>query len=905
MQIICITEKSYKTSQHIKITTQPNFITIQLGMANMAFLQKTFISSPKVTLCYRQCFAKTFTSIDGDTLLGHTVLDHCQIVGKVAKALARSFPISLQDTLFPAGFELLAACHDIGKVSPTFHQKLHKACPLILPELKHINPEIEKQWGYHAGTGQIACKAMNTPPYVAEIVGQHHGFSPQADRDADHESLGGKPWQHERERLVEALKEAFETDWPEIRNDAQARMLAGLTSVSDWIGSGELFENPEQDWRPLIDEAIAQAGFRPLTCTPDLSFEQVFGFSTRPAQQTLIDQVQGPGVYILEAPMGLGKTEAALYAAYRVLSRQQACGIYFALPTQLTSNKLYERFQRFLERTLAPNDPHRPLLLHSQAQLQWLKDTAMGEDAAAGGSWFHHSKRGLLAPLAVGTLDQALMSVINVKHGFVRAFGLAGKVVILDEVHSYDTYTGTLLNALVRLLRELHCTVIILTATLDRQRRQALLGDEAECQRNDYPLITASNSNGLQEVALPFTETPIDQTVDRRFLHDEKLAIDEALRRADSGQQVLWIENTVDEAQNRYLDLAARAHESGVACGLLHSRFTAGDRQRLETQWVNLFGKEGWSKRHEQGRILIGTQVLEQSLDIDADFLISRFCPTDMLLQRMGRLWRHLDDPRTNTHGTPRVAGARCEAWILAPELERAIEQPDTHFGASALVYSPYVLCRSLECWHTLERVSLPGDIRALIEATYRERSESGAWQRMWDLLIEGRNHRIGRRQLEQMARSALAPKSQTLSEHKARTRFSEIESCETFLFKQISLMVNGMTQVTLLNGETLEWPQAKHQFSQKQWRQLGSRLMQQTVKVPAHRAPLPLDRKGLEKMGFHHCLYLGDPAANEALPRFALSDEEGCLRSLNGSTLHERYRLEYRSDLGYRALKD
>ena len=121
--------------------------------------------------------------------------------------------------------------------------------------------------------------------------------------------------------------------------------------------------------------------------------------------------------------MGLGKTEAALYAAYRMLESRQASGIYFALPTQITSNKIFERFNCFLDRVLAEECQHRSLLLHSNA---WLLDTDMGEDGRPGGAWFNQAKRGLLAPFAVGTIDQALMAAMNVKHGFVRAFGLAG-----------------------------------------------------------------------------------------------------------------------------------------------------------------------------------------------------------------------------------------------------------------------------------------------------------------------------------------------------------------------------------------------------------------------------------------------------------------------------------------------
>ena len=169
--------------------------------------------------------------------------------------------------------------------------------------------------------------------------------------------------------------------------------------------------------------------------------------------------------------MGIGKTEAALYAAYQALTQGSATGIYFALPTQLTSDKIYDRMNSFLAKVLAEDCKFRSLLLHSSA---WLRDTELGEEGMPGNGWFSSRKRGLLAPFAVGTIDQALMGVMNVKHGFVRTFGLAGKVVILDEVHSYDSYTGTIIDKLVQTLRELDCTVIILSATLTAERRVRL-----------------------------------------------------------------------------------------------------------------------------------------------------------------------------------------------------------------------------------------------------------------------------------------------------------------------------------------------------------------------------------------------------------------------------------------------
>lgn len=240
--------------------------------------------------------------------------------------------------------------------------------------------------------------------WIAEIVGQHHGFSPQlGGRQADAEVFGGSAWQAQRAALVQELGQRLGMKWPHIASAAQAPLVAGLTSVADWIGSGSHFEDPTQPWQDLIDTALSEAGWVAPSYRRALGFADVFGFAPRTAQQQLLEVAQRPGVYVLEAPMGLGKTEAALYAVYPMLERGQASGIYFALPTQLTSNKIHERFNAFLSRILAPDCPHRSaLLLHGKA---WLQQTDMGEEGRPGGAWFHQAKRGLLAPFAVDTID--------------------------------------------------------------------------------------------------------------------------------------------------------------------------------------------------------------------------------------------------------------------------------------------------------------------------------------------------------------------------------------------------------------------------------------------------------------------------------------------------------------------
>ena len=851
-------------------------------------------STPTV-VSFDKCPAKTHTKNDGTVEQGRSVLNHCTIVGEVARALIGRIPPAVAMDLFPVGAPLVASLHDIGKVSPTFVEKIRQACTpgySELDALSGINPQLENNWGGHAGVSQVTAKALNAPRHIPEILGQHHGFAPAvAGLRANDENFGGTLWQEQRVALVSALKKQLQLDWPIIETAAQARLLAGLTSVSDWIGSGQYFEDPSSPWQENIGPALDAAGFIPAAFQTGLSFEEVFSFHPHNAQTELIDQVVGPGIYILEAPMGLGKTEAALYAAYRVLEKGQATGIYFALPTQLTSNKIFDRFNDFLGAILAEDCKHRSLLLHSNA---WLLDTDMGEDGRPGGAWFNSAKRGLLAPFAVGTIDQALMAAMNVKHGFVRAFGLAGKVVILDEGHTYDAYTGTLLDALVELLRGLKCTVIILSATLNQDRRQQLLGRRV--QSKEYPLITACPSaSDAREIPVPAGP---NQCLSIAMHRKEEEAIEQALLRAEQGQQVLWIENTVQEAQRRYLDLAARALEIGITCGLLHSRFTQQGRQVKEDLWVNLFGRAGRVERADQGRILVGTQVLEQSLDIDADFMVSRFAPTDMLLQRLGRLWRHAD--------TPRPQAARCEAWFIAPDLDQAINTPEQAFGGSAFIYSPYVLCRSLEVWQSVSAIQLPGDIRDLIERTYCLRDEDGAMSTWLAELENGSRRRKGRNAMRQLARVTLADVGNTLPENKAQTRYSEVENCEVLLLRRILFRPDKqLTVLTLLDGTQVQIPEHRHKLSRTQWRQISAKLMRQVVATRAQDAPLPLQIDLLQRFGLHHSFYLGNPAWDEALLRVALVDEAGRLYGVQHAPLHDKYLLEYRDDLGYRVIKN
>jgi CRISPR-associated endonuclease/helicase Cas3 len=573
--------------------------------------------------------------------------------------------------------------------------------------------------------------------------------------------------------------------------------------------------------------------------------------------------------------MGLGKTEAALYAAYQLLAKQKATGIYFALPTQLTSNKIHERVNAFLAKILhTTNSTQNALLLHSNA---WLK-RELAVEGNPNGSWFEESKRGILAPFAVGTIDQALMAVMNVKHGFVRAFGLAGKVVILDEVHSYDTYTGTLLDELVCTLRKLQCTVIVLSATLTHERREILLDHPIQSQH--YPLISANPiSDDFQELNVGLLES---QTVSIFCCQNDEIAIEEALARAESGQQVLWIENTVAQAQAIYRLLSAR--DVAIECGLLHSRFLKVDREQNELHWVALYGKDNPNARQSTGRILVGTQVLEQSLDIDADFLISRFAPTDFLFQRIGRLWRH---------DNKRPICAKRETWLLTPDLNLAIENCSL-FGDTAKVYKPYILCRSLAIWQNVKKVTLPLQIREFIEATYSACDEQG------NMLRYQRELDNEREKLKQLASIGLSRAGQTLPES-ISTRYSQQDSVQVLLLRGYRLS-NEASEITLLNKQKIVLPHGVKISDKKQWRDLAATILKNVVNVSIYLAPTATTIKEISWLS--NFVYLGKPEFGESLLRVALVNESGDIKSIHGGVASDTYQLSYNDQVGYCATK-
>ncbi len=832
--------------------------------------------------------------VDGveSTRPGLDVETHCKIVGSVAKELVNRFPFFIKEHLFPNGVELIAAAHDVGKVNPHFQEKLWRLIPGYGANsnsaLKNANPAFEKNIGMHGGVSQVALEGVGS--FIPEIAGMHHGSSPDSlfllPEDA---LLGGPAWQKARLELIAHLKIFFQQDWPIINSNIQATVIAGLTTVSDWIGSGPIFEQLSSVDPGLYDEfvheAVDRAGFISPKLHKGLSFEQVFHpYTPRPIQRALYESVQGPGVYILEALMGSGKTEAALYAAYKMMEKGQANGIYFALPTRITSEKIHERMNLFLKAILAPEDQHCALLAHGSA---WLADSDMGEDARPGYDWFDSKKRKLLAPFAVGTIDQALMAVMNVRHGFVRAFGLAGKVVILDEVHTYDAYTGSIMDNLIHALRELGSTVILLSATLTEERKKGFLKEGNEIldkiSSTRYPLVSKSMHGQPIEYSPPIEN--VQNSVKITHIEDEGHLFESIRTRALAGEYILWIENTVQEAQQVFKALASWGNDQNIQVGLIHSRFPIVQRNKLESYWVDTYGKEGIHKRKGAGKILIGTQVLEQSLDLDADLLVTRIAPTDMILQRIGRLWRHQEIVAWRPDGAIR------QAWILSPNLQTILKGPKWGFGPSGKVYAPYVLARSLLVLNNLDEITIPVDMRLLIEETYREQYEESPPMREARYDVEKT-----RETLKSFANNSMTMMGKAVSDS-TPTRYSEIPSCDVLLLLEGSDLAKG--SLHLIDGESMQIPDHAS-LSLIQKKQLAKACMVRMISVPAYLAPNPVRAQELARL--RPFLYISD--VEEDRLRVAILHKSGAIHGLYGREVNEKYDLEYSSLLGYTTKK-
>ncbi|ACZ42801.1 CRISPR-associated helicase Cas3 [Thermobaculum terrenum ATCC BAA-798] len=675
-----------------------------------------------------------------------------------------------------------AGGHDIGKASPAFQLQLRpeQGRELVARRLRDAGLPL---FNARAPHGTISANVLETvladvfglsgrsARWVAFAVGGHHGFVPSYDevrRDLDQQAVGWGMWDAAREVLLCRLADALGlpgSSRPTVESTPDAFMLAGLVSVADWIGSNEEYfpyaaqsalQVPQLDAEAYLERAMRQAeramaslgwvGWRPASGSMRLT--ELFPYIRQPttvqaAAEELAGEVKSPSITIIEAPMGEGKTEAAMLLADTFSTAHGMSGCYFALPTMATSNQMFGRVTDYL-RHRYPEDVVVVNLVHGHSdlsallqelrqkgeeifQLQGVYDEALGDEqlgAVVAGQWFTRGKRALLPPYGVGTVDQALLAVLQVKHVFVRLFALSTKTVIVDEVHAYDVYMTTLLHRLLEWLGALSVPVVVLSATLPSARRRELVkayarGAGWQAERDlppaGYPRITYAAAEDVRGIHFAPSEASRRKVALRWVSAPEHEALGQLLAEALSqGGCAAIICNTVPRAQALYSALRevfpGLAEDGMPELDLLHARYPYEEREVREARTLGRFSRNG---RRPHRAILVATQVIEQSLDLDFDLMVTDLAPVDLVLQRMGRLHRHpVHDPlRPERLRSP-------ELWVVSPQVMGDVPIFDR---GSASVYDEHTLLRSWLALRDRDTLQLPEDIEELVEQVYSD----------------------------------------------------------------------------------------------------------------------------------------------------------------------------------------
>lgn len=609
---------------------------------------------------------------------------------------------------------------------------------------------------------------------LAVVVGGHHGVAPtlQQVRDAPHRSalLGSGRWTEVQDehldRQVRLLADGDLTG-PIVPSQPAQVLMTAVVILADWIASNadlfgyDLVGRTEQRlaaaWEAL--ELPAPWVSRPGSADVDELVARRFGFTgaARPVQAVTFAtaaSLDDPGLIVVEGPMGEGKTEAALLAAEVLAERTGAGGCFVALPTQATTDAMFGRVRAWMD-TLPGTGPLTVHLAHGKASLNdkyrglmlegRVTAVAIDEDAencpgqrtegsgfapllpvtAVVHEWLQGRKKGVLASFVVGTVDQTLFSALKSRHLVLRHLALASKVVVIDEVHAYDVYMSSYLDRTLHWLGAYGVPVVLLSATLPARRREEMVAayrsgraalegrTAAETEmpdQVDYPLITATSGTDLVvRSPTPASGRRSEVRVDRIDDDLESLArlLEESL--ADGGC-ALVVRNTVTRVQETGRFLAERFGADEVT--VVHARFLAVDRAANDADLLRRFGRQPDSRpsRH----IVVGSQVVEQSLDVDFDLLVTDLAPVDLVLQRMGRLHRH-------DRGPDRPAGVRTPRCVLTGVDWTAT--PPRPVRGSCLVYEEEALLRSLAVLRPhLDGggpVALPDHIATLVQAAY------------------------------------------------------------------------------------------------------------------------------------------------------------------------------------------
>ena len=559
------------------------------------------------------------------------------------------------------------------------------------------------------------------------------------------------------------------------RLQAVSWQLAGVAVLADWTGSNQAYFNYDskpQDlktyWQKtaLVNAQQAITALpKPIKTTPFTSIQTLFPFieQATPLQDYAINEPlpEKPQLFILEDVTGAGKTEAALTLVHRLMDKGLADGLYVALPTMATANSMYQRLGKVYSQ-LYQHDVSQPslILAHGARELSEnfkasvLLSEQSSQDAdyqigkhedeqelsatAYCNVWLADSrKKALLADVGVGTLDQALIAVLPARHQSLRLLGLGRKVLLVDEVHAYDGYMQKLLNALLEAHAQQGGSVILLSATLPQVMRESLvsafhngLGEEPPklIKEKEYPLVTHTPAINQVEQAVD-TREEVKRTVKVERVANEQAVLETIKQAANAGRCVCWIRNTVKSARQAYQYLLDSGIES-PQLSLFHSRFAMSDRQTIEKQTLVRFGDKS-TPMQRQGQVLIATQVVEQSLDLDFDLMITDLAPIDLIIQRAGRLQRHVRDKEGNRLTEEGAKDQRGLPLLCvyspdpAADVDKDWLKPD-HAGTQA-VY-PHVgklwLTAKLLLGNSKNQFTMPQDARDLIDGVYSYEAE-------------------------------------------------------------------------------------------------------------------------------------------------------------------------------------
>jgi CRISPR-associated endonuclease/helicase Cas3 len=692
-----------------------------------------------------------------DVLLRHNPkrLDGLARLLRATPAATRTFVVAM------------IALHDIGKFAAAFQAKVpefYPPSPCLSPwtgssAVRHdlIGSELRKSVRSALASHMAAWDASDFAALWHSVSG-HHGLP----RIAEHRDIPAAMTRAGMTALQAYMQDCTAL-FPVPDPIAQPALLslaqlswtvAGLTVIADWIGSNRdwfPYRKPDQTladyWAYALaqaETAVAKAGIQPTTLAPAVSPQYLLpaiATNLSPLQQFAADIAlpDGPTLAIIEDVTGSGKTEAALLLAARLMQAGQADGIFFALPTMATANAMYERLSDIYRRLFAADAKPSLVLAHGrQALHEQFQGTILtsrpeppvlgantgenngDESSATCAAWIADSRRKVfLAHVGVGTIDQALLGVLPSKFQALRLWGLASRVLVIDEAHAYDAYMSKEIEALLEFHGSLGGSAVILSATLPQAQRRGLaaafargLGSNAKTPKLPdviaYPLVTMVSASGA-------AAHPVDTRLDRhRVLPVRRIAsVNDAIGHvadmAGKGAAVAWIRNTVDDA----IEAVEALRQRGLAPVLLHARFAMGDRLAIETGLTATLGREDKTGRRA-GYIVVGTQILEQSLDYDVDAMITDLAPIDLMIQRAGRLWRH-------TGRTSRPV-ASPELLVLSPD--PADVRDHKWYGQiserAAFVYGHHgIVWRSAKVLFETGHITTPGGVRDLIERVY------------------------------------------------------------------------------------------------------------------------------------------------------------------------------------------